>query len=497
MMKALYIATLAAGILFSNTRCGAASYSHWHKAMDAAEEARKKRDFKGAEAILLGEVEEAAQLGLQDSSENSVALGFVRFQMGRYQEAIEVLDAALEKIGPDPRSQKIQIAQGFMLACKAETLARLLETDEALKYAEEGRKVLQSAVGRYHPELYILNALMGDIYYKKKNYAEAEKAYAAALKLSESPQFVTGTVWSGPEEDVRMYRLKGSKEGPLRMNATLGYLCMEQDKYKEAGEYFKKSLQIAESAYGKKNAAIVIPLEGMARLDLRQGRRADFEKDSDRIYEVATHEKGLELRVLNAFWDAFATDLKAGNDAPAASMAQKLATICAAQNFETRQLSTHALNIAGRENPDWARVAKVAAFFRDAAKTAYAAEPQKMAPMLIEFATFAEAGNQTAMAREYYEAIAKSQENAADKSMLISVEGKFADFSLAENKPADALPHLHRLSALLQQKYGDDSRVADALDREAATLKQTGQDAAAAEVQARANEVRKNALLKR
>ena len=53
------------------------------------------------------------------------------------------------------------------------------------------------------------------------------------------------------------------------------------------------------------------------------------------------------------------------------------------------------------------------------------------------------------------------------------------------------------MTAMLKEKYGDDTRVANAMDREAALLKEMGRSDEANAVEAKAKEVRTKSFLKK
>jgi hypothetical protein len=100
----------------------AASFKHWRSSIKAAQDARKKRDFTNARAILESVATEAAELGPESSAENSWTLAEVFFDERQFDEALNVVNPALEKIGPKPVKREIQLWRGILLSAKASCL---------------------------------------------------------------------------------------------------------------------------------------------------------------------------------------------------------------------------------------------------------------------------------------------------------------------------------------------------------------------------------------
>ena len=475
----------------------AASYKQWRSSIKAAQEARVKRDFDKARSILEGMADDAAALGPASGAENAAALAEVLFEAGDYDGTIQVIDPALQKIGPSPTTKPLKVWRGLLLLEKASTIYQLRRYDEALVIAEESRDVLEYAAGKFHPALSILHAMIAKMYETKREYAKAEVSYKAALKLAESHQTVVVSEFTGPEETFYQYRSPDFAAGVLVNQVALGNLYQLQERYKEAEELYNKGLKSAERDYGKKGQATVIPLAARAQLFLKTNRRKNFEEDTQRIYEVAAKGPGIKPFAIYPLWLKLETEAKENNTLAVSQTAQKLATVFEVQNYNPKVMAEAAQDAATTGNKvDWSRAAQIQEAIRDAALAKFK-DPARTAPILIEFALSAEAAQQTNLARAHYRAILQTTERASDKALYIAAAGKLADLAIAENKPADALPFYQKVSAGLREKYGDDSRVANAMDREAELLKQLGRTEEGAELAKKANAVRAKAMLKR
>lgn len=478
------------GLSVTNEAAGASS-KHWRASMKQADEAWKNREFAKARAIFEQEAAEAAELGSEVAAENSARLAEVLMDMRQLDEADRVLSAALEKLGPNPVGQVQQVWRGVLLADQAHVANRAGRAEDALGKAIQARTVIENVVGSNHPELFRLYRLIGQIYMRKQNYVEAEKAFQRALKQAEIRQTFIGSQWTGPNEDVNIYVKDESVEGTLRATTDLGRVNVALNNLKEAENYFQKGMRIAERQYGKKHQAVVLPLEGLAYVHLKTDRRKEFEADVQRMFDLCIKAPGLELWVLNPFWLKIETDLKEG--ANLQPTAEKIAQVCFVQNFDPGLIAARSMALATN---DPARVEALQNAFRTAAVGKYSAAPLKLAPMLLAYARAAEVAQKPALALADYEALAKTQETAPEKSLYLGSLGKMADAFVAENKPAEALPLCQKITAELRKEFGDDSRVADAIAREAGLLKQLGRDADAAATEARAAEVRKKAFSK-
>lgn len=490
---------LAAALAAATVAHGAeASSKHWRSVLKAAEQANAKRDFQKARELLESSADEAAALGVAQSAENSFWLADTLMEARMPGDALEVANPALEKLGPKPVPKPQQAWRGMLLVLKARALADLRKHEEALPVAQEAIKTLENVAGKYHPQLYFVHALMGSIYSEKKNYAEAEKEFRTALKQAESRPVVATQEWSGAEGQMTQYQYRGSEEGSLRMNTALGDLMLEQKKTAEAEEFYSKALKVAEREYGKKNQAIVLPLEGLARTHLEANRRKEFESAVQRTFEVSLKEPGLEPWVLNPLWLKFQVDLKDANTTAAKQTAEKLAQVYAKQNFDLKTMAFMAQKSAMMaRKDDWGHAAQVQEIFRDLLSAKYAAEPVKASPLMLEFGTAAERAQKYDLARTNYEALVKLGQRANEKNLQMSAYGKLADLAIAEKKPEEALASLGKVTAMLKEKYGDDTRVANAMDREAALLKEMGRADDAAAMEAKAKDVRTKSYLKK
>jgi hypothetical protein len=112
----------------------------------------------------------------------------------------------------------------------------------------------------------------------------------------------------------------------------------------------------------------------------------------------------------------------------------------------------------------------------------------------VEIAKFSETHDKAELAVSMFEEALKSQQNAKDKGLLIGLLGKMAEGKIAAGKKAEALPLYHQVRVAMREKYGNDMRVADAMDVEASLMKELGDEESAKRLRAEAMGVRKKVL---
>jgi hypothetical protein len=144
--------------------------------------------------------------------------------------------------------------------------------------------------------------------------------------------------------------------------------------------------------------------------------------------------------------------------------------------------------------PDWTRAEKLQKALTQVAESYRATEPAKSGTIYVEMARFAERHAKPELAASFYDQALKSQQNAKDKGLLIGLLGKMAEDKIAAGKKSEALPLYHQVSVAMREKYGNDMRVADAMDVEANLMKELGDEEGANKVKAAAMDVRKKVV---
>lgn len=499
LMKAVHLLlTLLFGASVVSTSL-AASYPHWRESVKAAEQARLKRDFQKQREILEGAAAEATELGPVTSARNSSILVETYIELRMFNEAKTLVDAELLKIGATPKDVNLRLARALLLYNSSRIEMSAKRFDTALQAANEATEIIEALLGKFHPEMFRMHMLIGWVHAESKNYLAAEKSFKTALKLAEAQNYVIGSEWSGSDEFTAVYRVKPPADGVVTAATALGDLYIEQNNFKEAEKFAKKALKDTEAVYGKKSPMILVPLDTVANVELKLGKRKEFERDCDRLFELASKSKGFDYWVANALWSRFGVELDENKNTSAVESARRIVVVYANQNFNSALLGKRALKDAvGTNATDWARLKTTMDIFGSALGVQFAAEPLKVGAFYMEFAKVANEGGPSDVALAAYEGFIKTQDTAPDKGALISVYSKIEEIRIASRDTARALETRRKVTALLRQKFGDDSRVADSLENEAAHLKTLGDEkgAAEAQAQAQANEVRKKALLK-
>jgi len=492
MNKPIFALFIAFSFLITSAE--AASYKEWRKSIKAAHEARGKGDLQTAREILEGASADAARQGPDTFAENSIVLADVLLRSHQPGEALRVINGALEKMG-NPSRKDSTLWKGLLFSSRATIEKELNDLNAAYADAEAARRFLVAGAGmdKLHPELANVHWLIGEIAMARKDFVKAEDEFRNGLRISELRP-------TRRSDDVgRELRSVGdySSSAVLLNHTSLGNVCVLQNKNREAEDHYNDALKFAQKEYGKNSEAAVVPLAGRATLYYQIKRQADFEADTQRIYEFTQKPKPIDAKYIKPIWLKFGAELSDTNRQAATETAEKIVTVFAIQNYGTKMLATEALRAAKGEKNDRARVPLTMEMMRKAAEKKFGGTPSAMTALLAEFALDAERAKEIGLARYYYDLILKIQEIDREPLLYAATADKIADILIAQKQPADALPYLQKVTAKLREKYGNDSRVAFAMDREAAVLKDLGQTDAAKELQAKASAIHAKALLKR
>jgi len=412
--------------------------------------------------------------------------------LGMVQEAIQMYNAELERIGPNPKAIKLQVIRGVLMTLRAEMYFMAREYDKALASATEGKAVLEDAAGKYHPGLFDAHRTIVKIHALRKNLTEAEKWMRSALGLAESRQTYTQSEWSGSEQSTVLYVTEPMPARVTLAAIDLGQVLMLEGKFEEAESAYTKALKNAEAVYPKDSIMRALPLRGLAEAEFKLKRTKEFEKHTQQIYDILSKNPGYETAMLLPLWMKFGAEVD--ERSPGAGETLKmLAKVFEKQNYEFSDLGKEAMALSvNKGEVDWKRAAAIQDALIKLADSY--GSTAKAGLVLAEIANFAADHGKTELADEMYLRILKSQENASDKGILIAVLGKLAERKIAQGKKEEALEYYRSATKALHDKYGNDMRVAAAMDTEADLLKELGKEDDAQKVRTEAVEVRKKTI---
>lgn len=457
--------------------------------MKAAEQARYARNFQKMREILEGTAAGAQKLGSLSSAENAYWLAVAYRNLNMHAEAVETFDKELERIGPKPTALKLQILRGLILNERSIIEFRMKDYDKAMTSAVEARTVLENAAGKYHPELFDVHRTIGAIYALQKNYPEAEKALKTALKLAQVKS-------TGGFDDMGFLSIGEAQPDRIILAASLlGELYEVQGKLPEAEEAYETALKSAQAAYPKESVMRLVPLRHLAAVELARGNTKDFNKHVDQSYDVLSKWQGLQPENLRPLWLKLQFEADRGNAKGVVEAVKRLEKVFDVQSFDYADLPGQVMGLAmenGAVNSKRAETLEKG--LKDLAETYRANDAGKSGVIYVELGKSAETQGKAELAAGLFEEALKSQQNAKDKALLIGLLGKMAEGKVAAGKKAEALPLYHQMSMAMREKYGNDMRVADAMDVEAALMKELGDEAGASRVKAEAMGVRKKAL---
>jgi len=170
-------------------------------------------------------------------------LGNIYRQYGRYQEAQQMLDQALEMKRHVLGADNVEVATTMRhLAMVQEDQANYPQAEALLK---SSLSIIEKQTGSEHPErAEAINAL-AHAYLRDERFADAEPLLKKALELSENALGLDNVVTANGARD-------------------LGTLYMKQKQYAEAQSYLQKALTIDEKLYGDKAPQIAADLISLA-----------------------------------------------------------------------------------------------------------------------------------------------------------------------------------------------------------------------------------------
>lgn len=465
------------------------SYKEWLQIRKQVQTAQAARDYGSVRNILSadGVPLGVAKIGELALTEHAAALAEALAELKLYDEAFATISGAIDQIGPRPIANKSQILRGILLTVKSAVYYSSTNYDAALTIAQDARTTLENVAGEFHPQLYRLHAIIGEIHEKKKNFPEAEKAYKDALEFAEA----------GRSRFTRGIRSLYFERHPLYDGVSLACVSLaevlaEQQKFKDARKYSLKALKAAEQAYGKKSPGIAYTLSVLAGIDFDLGDQKEFEADIERLYPLVAGFENLGSWAAKPFWKQFEKELQASQPSP--EIIRQLVAIYIARKTDFAGLAKELMQISQRDRPDdWNRVAKLQADFRKQTSTHSSAHLGELSAGFIEVAR---QQRQYGLARENVNENLKIQEPVNDTLGLVASYSVLAEIESDQKKFAEALALRQRVTTLLRGKFGDDSRVADAMDKEAEFLKLLGQELEASDLQAKANDLRKKVFAK-
>jgi hypothetical protein len=195
-------------------------------------------------------------------------------------------------------------------------------------------------------------------------------------------------------------------------------------------------------------------------------------------------------------WLKFKSDVEQ-QPARAVETLKMILKVFEAQNFEISEFGRAAMSVAVTgDQVDWKRADAVQDALIKLADGIGPTNAAKAGLILAEIANFGAAHNKPDLADAMYARIVKFQQNAPDKGILIAALGKLAERKIEAGQKADALEYYHSVTKAMREKYGNDMRVADSMDTEAALMAELGKEQEAKILKAEAMEVRKKTVAK-
>lgn len=482
-----YVLTLLTFALAAHALAAELTYKQWLQIKKRAEAAGARGDWAAVRDELTSEgvAEGVARMGHLSLTEHAVELATSLNQLKIYDEAHATLQSALDKIGPRPPASHSQVMRGVLQAFKSMIFHSTTNYDSALTLALEARTTLENAAGKFHPHLYFIHGIIGEIQEKKGNYAEAEKSYKAAYDFANA-----GMPFYTINRRTGAFKKHFLEDGAALSAICLADVLVKQQKLKDARKYATKALKCAESMYGKQSLGAARTLGTLAEVEYQLGNLKEFDAALRRLFPLVAQYGRFGEWATSPFWRKFENEFGSGE--PSSDTIATITTIYSKQDRDFEDVANEAMRITRKGHPDdWARAARIQAAFRKAASE-YA--PAHLGELTASFVQLARRNSQYDLARESVNDVLKLQESAKDTIGASSSYTLLAEIEADQKNFPEALIHRQRVTTLLKEKFGDDSRVADSLDQEAKLLTALGKNDEAASTQTKASEIRKKAF---
>jgi serine/threonine-protein kinase len=223
-------------------------------------------DVDGSEALVrrgLAELRGAYPPDHPSVIDAETALGSILQERGQYEEAVAVLDSAVQALAPRGPSPELsntmgQLANTFFYAgnyAASDSLNRiLLDMDRAL-------------FGARHPSVGDELINLGAIQFQLGDYAEAERLYREALDIFEA--------YYGPNHPEAASNL-----------TMLGRALVYQDKTEEGKESLARALSIQERVFGPVHRAVASTLNDLGIVAMQTGDMRGAERNYRRMLAI-------------------------------------------------------------------------------------------------------------------------------------------------------------------------------------------------------------------
>jgi serine/threonine-protein kinase len=262
-------------------------------------------NFDRADTLLRAALDERKNLfgsGSREVSGNTVALGLLRIDQAKLDDAEKLAREALEQAkGIRPRDQeaiaKATFAVGKVLEARGQYARAIPVLEDAVKLQspgldrlstltelansqfydghydasdalnQEALKLGRELLGPRHPKVADNLVNLGATQKERGNYAEAERLYREALEITQS--------WYGPDHP--------ETAGMLFM---LGNVLNAENRMDEAAPPLEKALAIRERVYGEVNPRVANVLSELGQTALKRGKLDDAEAYFRRILTI-------------------------------------------------------------------------------------------------------------------------------------------------------------------------------------------------------------------
>lgn len=223
--------------------------------------------FQDAEDLIRGGLETLKRAPRRDNqaiAKASAALGKVLEAKGSYAQAIPVLEGAVQ-LASSSDSPSLDVAA--MLKELADTQFYAGRYSECERLTLRTLSMHRHALGEHHPLVADDLINLGAVQFERGRYPEAERRYREALAIDES--------WYGPDHPETASTL-----------SMLGRALVFERRYGEAVTLVERALAIQEKVYGPSHPRVANVLNELGTVALERGQLDEAEARFRRMVEI-------------------------------------------------------------------------------------------------------------------------------------------------------------------------------------------------------------------
>lgn len=407
--------------------------------------------------------------------------------------AESLISRELEREEAKPASQDGKVRRAFLYLTRSElSMKKNLVTDAISQI--NSAKMLAVGTEFEVPVQTLAYHFLAIIDLARKNFGEARKKLNEAARNCESAL--------GARSDVKA----AAMEEPTRAMTFRGYAniivflaSLDRINHDLPGgiSRLEKAAKMIERISSRKNPVLVDLFVVAAQYQFLRNSQKKAQLTVDRLIEVASVQKFVPGSVVSAVYLAASRAATAKDFQLMSKRFAELIRLCQLNKTGVDLLAREAVSVIDVVGEgDWKKTQRLQRDVLNQIYQRYPSQRSQAAPFLNAFAEKARSLQQIDDAVAYYREAVKELEGSLEPVVQIGALSHLERILVEQNRSGEALPVSERLVQALRQQYGDDSRVADAMNENASLLRKLNREEEAKKLEADAALIYGKAMLK-